>query len=108
MYALYLSVSRSLGYKFLDAHIKCWPMNLLYHCHQSVCPTICPINFVFVTSPKPKGKFNEKCYQEISQCVQGDQCSLQFFFLRTDDKNKKINAWIDIYFLTYFHSKLYK
>jgi hypothetical protein len=28
--------------------------------------------------------------------------------LRTDDTNKKINAWIDIYFLTYFHCKLYK
>jgi hypothetical protein len=28
--------------------------------------------------------------------------------LRADDTNKKIDAWIDIYFLTYFHSKLYK
>jgi hypothetical protein len=28
--------------------------------------------------------------------------------LRTDDTNKKIDAWIDIYFLTYFHCKLYK
>jgi hypothetical protein len=30
--------------------------------------------------------------------------------LRTDDTNKqtKIDAWIDIYFLTYFHSKLYR
>jgi hypothetical protein len=27
--------------------------------------------------------------------------------LRTDDTNKKIDAWIDIYFWTYFHSKLY-
>jgi hypothetical protein len=28
--------------------------------------------------------------------------------LRADDTNKKIDAWIDIYFWTYFHSKLYK
>jgi hypothetical protein len=32
--------------------------------------------------------------------------------LRTDDTNqkkkKKIDAWIDIYFWTYFHSTLYK
>jgi hypothetical protein len=32
----------------------------------------------------------------------------KFITLRTDDTNKKIAAWIGIYFLTYFHSKLYK
>jgi hypothetical protein len=29
-----------------------------------------------------------------------------YFHLRTDDTIKKIDAWIDIYFLTYFHCKL--
>jgi hypothetical protein len=29
-------------------------------------------------------------------------------WLMTDDTNKKIDAWIDIYFLTYFQCKLYK
>jgi hypothetical protein len=28
--------------------------------------------------------------------------------LRTDDTKKIMDAWIDIYFLTYFHCKLYK
>jgi hypothetical protein len=28
--------------------------------------------------------------------------------LRTDDTNKKIDAWIDIYILAYFHRRLYK
>jgi hypothetical protein len=31
-----------------------------------------------------------------------------FLYLRTDDTNKKIDAWIDVYFLAYFHCKLYK
>jgi hypothetical protein len=37
--------------------------------------------------------------------------NLQILFytsLRTDDTNKIINAWIDMYFLTYFHCKSYK
>jgi hypothetical protein len=33
---------------------------------------------------------------------------IKYIDLRTDDPNKKMDAWINIYFLTYFHRKLYK
>jgi hypothetical protein len=42
----------------------------------------------------------------ISIVAHGHQ-ALKLNELRTDDTNKKIDAWIDIYFLTYFHCKLY-
>jgi hypothetical protein len=50
--------------------------------------------------------------ERLSSTYKQGQCHLVYMnrqiVLRTDDTNKKIDPWIDIYLLTYFYCKLYK
>jgi hypothetical protein len=67
-----------------------------------VCPLLAPLlTFTVFRSviSKPKSITYQLALVRLHNCLDD---------LRTDDTNKKIHAWMDTYFLTYFHCKLCK
>jgi hypothetical protein len=66
--------------------------------------------FPDLTFDMSSGPCPPSCFSDLWFLLVYQDCSLFDIsaILRTDDTNKKIDAWIDIFFLTYFHCKLYK